>query len=48
MKTKLEFENTLYDEETPTKWFEIIDPDFWSDRKVLLPALRPFLLNKAV
>ena len=25
---KLEFENSLYDEETPTKWFEIIDPDF--------------------
>jgi len=48
MDTLLQFEASLFDEDAEFISLPISNVDFWVDRLVVFPSLRPFMLEKAV
>lgn len=48
MDCYIEFEELLFFEESPFKDYEICDLDFWVEKILQLPSLRPFSLEKTI
>ena len=42
VRKMIEFENSLFGDETNVNVYDIIDVEFWVNRIVLLPSIRPF------
>jgi len=48
MDKLLEFEKFLFNDEIFYKKFDILDVDFWVNRIVIFPSIRPLLLDKVI
>ena len=48
VRKMIEFENSLFGDETNVNVYDIIDVEFWVNRIVLLPSIRPFSLERTV